>query len=104
MGLGWLVPAFLAGLAALVVPILVHLRQREKREPIRFPSLMFLRKVPHRTSERRRITHPILLLLRALAVTALVAAYARPYRRRADARHADGVAGRAIVVAIDRSV
>lgn len=104
MGLGWLVPAFLAGLAALVVPILVHLRQREKREPIRFPSLMFLRKVPHRTSERRRITHPILLLLRALAVTALVAAFARPFWRREDARPAAGVAGRAIVVAIDRSM
>ncbi len=104
MGLGWLVPAFLAGLAAVVVPILVHLRQREKREPIRFPSLMFLRKVPHRTTERRRITHPILLLLRALAVMALVAAFARPFWRREDARPTVGTAGRAVIVAIDRSM
>lgn len=104
MGLGWLVPAFLAGLAAVVVPILVHLRQREKREPIQFPSLMFLLKVPHRTTERRRITHPLLLLLRALAVAALVAAFARPFWRQEDARPAAQATGRAVIVAIDRSM
>jgi hypothetical protein len=104
MGLGWLVPAFLAGLAAVVVPILVHLRQKERREPIRFPSLMFLRRVPFRTIERRRLTNPWLLLLRALAVAALVAAFARPFWRREDQRPAAVAASRAVIVAIDRSM
>ena len=40
MGLGFLVPAFLAGLATLIVPLLVHLRHRDKGRPYRFPSLM----------------------------------------------------------------
>lgn len=104
MGLGWLVPAFLAGLVAVVVPVLVHLRQREKREPVRFPSLMFLRRVPHRTVERRRLTHPWLLLLRALAVVALVGAFARPFLRREDERPAGVRASRALIVVVDRSM
>ncbi|MEZ4455888.1 MAG: BatA domain-containing protein [Gemmatimonadales bacterium] len=104
MGLGWLVPAFLAGLAAVVVPILVHLRQREQKEPVRFPSLMFLAKVPHKTTERRRITHPWLLLLRALAVAALVAAFARPFWQQEDAPPASARASRALIVVVDRSM
>lgn len=104
MGLGWLVPALLAGLAAIVVPILVHLRQRERRDPIAFPSLMFLRRIPSRTAERRRITHPLLLLLRAIAVAALVAAFARPFWRQADPSPAAGDVRRTLIVAVDRSL
>lgn len=104
MGLGWLVPALLAGLAAILVPVLVHLRQRERRDPIAFPSLMFLRQVPSRTAERRRITHPLLLLLRALAVAALVAAFARPFWRQADPSPAAGKVARTLIVAVDRSL
>ncbi len=104
MGLGWLVPALLAGLAAIVVPILVHLRQRDRRDPIAFPSLMFLRRIPSRTAERRRITHPLLLFLRALAVAALVAAFARPFWRQADASPAAGEVRRTLIVAVDRSL
>jgi len=104
MGLSLLVPAFLIGLGVLVVPILVHLRQRESKEPIRFPSLMFLRRVPHRTVERRRLTHRLLLLLRALAVALLVAAFARPFFQRDDDRPLIGPTRRAVVVVVDRSM
>ena len=54
--MGFLVPAFLAGLAALVVPIVLHLRHRDKDTPHRFPSLMFVERLPIRTAQRRRIT------------------------------------------------
>jgi hypothetical protein len=104
VGLSLLVPAFLIGLAVVVVPILVHLRQRERKEPIRFPSLMFLRQVPHRTVERRRLTHRLLLLLRGLAVALLVAAFARPFFERDDDRPMIGTARRAVVIAVDRSM
>src|SRR6185503_7602305 len=77
-GLGFLVPAFLAGFAALLVPLLIHLRHREWEKPRRFPSLMFLRRIPIRTARRRRITDWLLLLLRAAVFAALVAAFARP--------------------------
>ena len=78
MGLGLLVPAFLAGLAALVIPIVLHLRHRDKDRPQRFPSLMFLQQLPIRIAERRRITDLPLLLLRLLALVLLVLAFARP--------------------------
>jgi hypothetical protein len=103
VGLSFLVPAFLLGLLALAAPVIAHLRQRERRQPVRFPSLMFLSRVAHRTTERRRLTHRLLLLLRALAVTALVLAFARPFLARDPAAAAAGRA-RAVVVLLDRSM
>jgi len=103
MSLGFLVPAFLLGLVAIGVPILIHLRQREQRDPIRFPSLMFLSRITQRTAERRRITNRWLLLLRALAVAGLVLAFARPFlEREPDLLLASR--RRALVIALDRSM
>ena len=81
MPIGFLVPAFLAGLAAIVVPLLLHLRHRERQKPRPFPSLMFLGRIPIRTDQKRRITDWPLLLLRLLALGLLVAAFARPFLR-----------------------
>ena len=44
--MGFLLPLFLAGLAALAVPVAIHLIQREKNTVVAFPSLMFVRRVP----------------------------------------------------------
>lgn len=103
MGLGFLVPAFLAGLAALLVPIILHLRHRERDKPRRFPSLMFLRRIPIRTARRRRITDWFLLALRAGVVAALVAAFTRPFLGRA-VTTAGTTPGRAVVLLLDRSL
>jgi hypothetical protein len=98
----FLVPAFLVGLAALAVPVLLHLRHRDREAPQRFPSLMFLERLPIRTADRRRITDWPLLLLRALALLLLVLAFARPFM--AVRRGATGSrAARTVVVLLDRS-
>ena len=103
MGLGLLVPAFLAGLAAIVVPIILHLRHRDKDRPQRFPSLMFLEQLPIRTAERRRITDWPLLLLRAVALALLVLAFARPvFSRQASVERS--ARARAVVLLLDRSM
>jgi hypothetical protein len=102
-GLGFLVPAFLAGLTALLVPIVLHLRHRERDQPRRFPSLMFLRRIPIRTASRRRITDWLLLLLRAAAVMLLVAAFSRPFLGRTATETAAAPA-RAVVLLLDRSL
>jgi hypothetical protein len=99
----FLVPAFLAGLAALAIPIVIHLRHREWEKPHRFPSLMFLRRIPIRTARRRRITDWLLLALRAAAVALLVLAFSRPFFRR-EASAAVGTRSRAVVVLLDRSL
>jgi VWA domain-containing protein/aerotolerance regulator-like protein len=103
MSLTFLVPAFLAGLAALLIPLVVHLRQREWERPRRFPSLMFLRRIPIRTTQRRRITDWLLLLLRAAVFALLVAAFARPFFRQSSTTAATAPA-RSVVLLLDRSM
>ncbi len=103
MPLSFLAPLFLAGLAALAIPILVHLMHRERKEAIVFPSLMFLRRIPYRTVRRQRIRHWLLFLLRSAAIVTLVAAFARPLF---DSSGAGGIGlggAREIVIMLDRS-
>jgi len=102
MGLGFLVPAFLAGLVALAVPLLLHLRNKDRDRPLRFPSLMFLQKLPIRTEQRQRITDWPLLLLRAAVLALLALAFARPVLTSRSAASADAQAG-ATVILLDRS-
>src|SRR5690606_16990152 len=77
--LNFLVPAFLVGLISLAIPVLIHLSRRQTRDPVQFPSLMFLKKIPQETEERRQIHRWPLLLLRLLALLLLVLAFARPF-------------------------
>lgn len=103
MGLGLLVPLFLAGLAGVLIPILVHLTRRKRRNVVRFPSLMFLRRIPFREQRRRRIRHWLLLLLRAAALAAVAAAFARPFFEDSEAGISAGAGPRELVVLLDRS-
>jgi hypothetical protein len=97
------VPAFLVAGLAVALPVWLHLRQRERKVPIAFPSLMFLARIPHRTADRRRLTHLLLLALRALAVILLAVAFARPFLQD-DAAVAASRRARDVVIVADRSM
>ncbi len=100
--MNFLAPAFLAGLAAIAVPVIIHLIHRERKVVIEFPSLMFLQRIPYRSVRRQKIRHLLLLLLRCAALALLVAAFARPFFHRRQA--AVGTSGaRELVVLLDRS-
>ncbi|MFL5582986.1 MAG: BatA domain-containing protein [Gemmatimonadaceae bacterium] len=101
--MGFLAPLFLVGLAAIAVPVLVHLVNRERRTVVHFPSLMFLERVPHKSVRRRRIRNWALLALRCLAFAALATAFARPLVRRATATTVGVRGAREVVVLLDRS-
>jgi len=102
--MSFLAPLFFAGLAAIAVPILVHLIQRERKEVIHFPSLMFLRKIPYQSVERRRIHNWLLLLLRAAAMILLIAAFSRPFLTSSTVTAAVPATGaRDVVILLDRS-
>lgn len=103
MGIGFLVPAFLIGLAAIAVPVFLHLLNKERKGVIPFPSLMFLERVPYREIRRQTIRHPLLLALRCLALILLAAAFARPFLDRDPALSADAGNAREVVVLLDRS-
>lgn len=100
--MSFLTPLFFVGLAAVAVPIFVHLIQRERRNMIDFPSLMFVRRIPFQSTERRRIHNWWLLLLRLAALAAIVAAFARPFFR-VDPVAAAVSGERDVVILLDRS-
>ena len=77
--MSFLAPFFLLASAAVAVPIVVHLIQRERSRVVQFPSLMFVQKIPYQSVRRRRIRHWYLLLMRAGAIALIVAAFARPF-------------------------
>lgn len=100
--MGLLAPLFLLGLAAVAVPVLIHLRLRHRTRMVAFPSLMFISKAPYRSVRRRRLRDLLLLALRCLALALLALAFARPLLQ------GDGVANaaassRLTVVLLDNS-
>ena len=102
--MSFLAPLFLAGLAALAVPIFVHLINRERKEITEFPSLMFLQRIPYRSVRRQKIRNWLLFVMRCLAVILLVAAFARPFFAKRFARAGGALdSAREVVVLLDRS-
>ena len=103
MGLSFLAPFFFAGLAALLVPILVHLTYRQKATIVPFPSLMFVQKVPFKSMRRQKIRHWILFLLRCAALTLVVLAFSRPFLNKASIASVLSPASREVVILLDNS-
>jgi hypothetical protein len=101
--MSFLAPLFLVGLLALAVPVLIHLIQRERKQVVQFPSLMFLRKIPYQSIRRRRIHNWLLLLVRAAAVALIVAAFARPFLTSPALSGAAAAGPRELVILLDRS-
>ena len=103
MPIGFLVPLFLAGLAAVGIPIWIHLTRKQRSLVLPFPSLMFLRQIPFKEDRRRTLHHWLLFSLRALAIVLLVAAFARPFFSGGAALAVVGSGPREVVVLLDRS-
>ena len=102
--MSFLAPLFLAGLAALAVPIFVHLINRERKEITEFPSLMFLQRIPYRSVRRQKIRDWLLFAMRCLALILLIAAFARPYLEKRFAQAGGALdSAREVVVLLDRS-
>lgn len=100
----FLAPLFFVGLAAIAIPILVHLIQRERKEVVAFPSLMFIRRIPYQSVERRRLHNWPLLLLRTAAMALVVAAFTRPFVTQDPVQAQAATEGaREVVILLDRS-
>ncbi|MGE0761051.1 MAG: BatA domain-containing protein, partial [Pirellulaceae bacterium] len=70
--------AFLAALPLAAAPILLHLFDRRRTVVIEWGAMQFLMEASSRKTSARRFQHWLLLLLRVLAIAALVLALARP--------------------------
>ncbi|HXH25373.1 MAG TPA: BatA domain-containing protein [Vicinamibacterales bacterium] len=100
--MSFLAPLFFLALAGLAIPVLLHLTQREKKQIVRFPSLMFVRRIPYQSVRRRKIQHWLLLCIRLAALAVIVLAFARPFFERPDAAAA-GTGAREVVILLDTS-
>jgi hypothetical protein len=99
----FLAPLFLVALAGLAIPVLLHLTQREKKQIVHFPSLMFVRRIPYSSVRRRKLQNLLLLAIRMTALALIIAAFARPLLTRPDAPVAIGQGARELVVLLDTS-
>lgn len=66
-------------LAAIAVPLLIHLINLRRPEKIRFSTLQFFEALRRTTVRRIRIKEYLLLLLRLLAIASLALVLARPF-------------------------
>jgi len=95
----WQNPWAWVGLAAIAVPILVHLLARRHAIRVRFPTLRFLPVSPITAVRRHRLTDLALLAVRIAIITAAVGALAQPYVMTATrGRSASALLSRAIVI------
>ena len=99
----FLSPLLLAGLAAVAIPVVVHLFHFRRPTRLDLPTLRFLRAVEATAVRRLRLRQWLLLALRVLAVACLALAFARPTRTAAlDGLFAD-TGARSLVVVVDNS-
>lgn len=69
----------LYGLFALAIPIMVHLFNFRRHKLVYFSDTSLLQSLKQETARTNRLKHLLVLLMRLLAITALVLAFARPY-------------------------
>lgn len=97
----FLFPTFLFALAALAIPIIIHLFYFRRFKKVYFTNVRFLKEVKEETSARSRLRNLLVLLMRLGAVAFLVLAFAQPFipARNAEVRKGN----KAVSIFIDNS-
>lgn len=94
-------PEFLYFLAAIAIPIIIHLFNFRKFKRVYFTNVSFLNEVKRQTQSKSRLRHLLVLASRILAIACLVFAFAQPFIPAPDK---DVVAGKkAVSIYIDNS-
>lgn len=75
----FLYPQFLYGLAALAIPIIIHLFNFRKAKRIYFSNNFFLKNLKKISSSKLKLKHYLILAARLLFITFLVFAFAQPF-------------------------
>src|SRR5436190_106823 len=101
--MAFLAPLFFVALATFAIPVIIHLTQRERKQVVEFPSLMFLQKIPYQSVRRRRIRDWPLLAMRLAAILLIVLAFSRPFFKKETVALASSMGPREVVVLLDHS-
>jgi hypothetical protein len=98
--MGFFAPWFLAGLAALSLPLYLHLLKKQTRTPKRVSSLMFFESRTQASTRHRRLRYFLLLSLRLLVLLLLILAFANPFVNRDSSAIASS---RLVLLVVDNS-
>ena len=98
--MGLLSPWFLAGLAAVGLPIWMHLLKRHRTDPKPFPSVMFFEKREVSSVKHRRLEYLLLFALRVAMLVLLALLFTEPFFNRTP-QVSDSK--KIVVVAVDQS-
>ena len=94
----FLAPLLLFGLLAALIPIAIHLIRRERPPKVVFGSIRFLKNTPKKLILFQQLQQWVLLLLRALLISLLVFAFARPLLNQSLAKLLDADPQSAVLV------
>ena len=97
-------PAYLWGLAALALPILVHLFNRRRPRPLAFGAIEFVLRSQQRRVRRLRLRQILLLALRCLLIAGVALALARPSIEPRGAQAAVSRGPQATALVVDASL
>src|SRR5918911_2096056 len=77
--MGLLAPWFLAGAAAIGLPVWLHLLKKHRTTPLPFSSLMFFERRTQSSIKHRRLRYLLLFALRTALLVFLALAFANPF-------------------------
>jgi hypothetical protein len=99
----WVRPEILWGLFAVLIPVLIHLLQLRRFRTVSFSNVSFLENVKKETRSTQRLRNLLLLLLRIIAISSLVIAFAGPYIPFTGNAENNGSKGNAVSIYLDTS-
>ncbi|NOX54907.1 MAG: VWA domain-containing protein [Planctomycetes bacterium] len=97
----FLAPLFLLATLAAVIPLVIHMLQRQRAQEMPFSTLRFLKLSVEKTARKRRLRDLWLLLLRMAVVVILALGLAKPFLRGSTKLFSNRAA--AIVIILDNS-
>jgi hypothetical protein len=77
--MNFLFPTFLIGLAAIAIPIIIHLFNFRRYKKVYFTNVQFLKELKQESDSRSRLKEWLILAMRILAISCLVLAFAQPF-------------------------
>ena len=97
-------PAYLWGLLAVALPILIHLFNQRRPRPLAFGAIEFVLRSQRQKARRLRLRQILLLALRCLLIAAIAMALARPSLKPRGAQAAASTGPQATVLVVDGSL
>ncbi|HOX76813.1 MAG TPA: BatA domain-containing protein [Bacteroidales bacterium] len=77
--MSFLYPYMLWGLAAVSIPVIIHLFNFRQFRKVYFTNVRFLDELKQQTRRQSQLRHLLVMISRMLAIASLVLAFARPY-------------------------